>query len=291
MEKYLADRSYALIYRMCQVQVFSSRLHARGFPAIGKYGPKTPPRTAGVTKCVIGFGRYSGFVRRFCRERPIRATQKPVARAFLAPGLRKAEPDSRTLRSLPLFSLSFSGSIAGICKSPKRSACPDRKPSVADRKIVAFGCRTGPEYRLLSGRSGSRPAPEPPPRRSPSEASYSVRTDTAIICFVMWRTYPPRSCDISQPRLEVHRPCLRPASGREVSADGRKLARESRYVRAYDSERRRLACRVWNKRPFPVQRPSRATSASSLSRYCPYWFLSMGSATSRSFSSDIHPLR
>ena len=54
-------------------------------------------------------------------------------------------------------------------------------------------------------------------------------------------------------------------SGHEVSADGRKLARESRYVRAYDSGRRRLACRVWNKRPFPVQRPSRATSASSLS--------------------------
>ena len=43
-----------------------------------------------------------------------------------------------------------------------------------------------------------------------SEASYSVRTDTAIICFVMWRAYPPRSCDISQPRLEAHRPCLRP---------------------------------------------------------------------------------
>lgn len=80
-------------------------------------------------------------------------------------------------------------------------------------------------------------------------------------------------------------------SGHEVSADGRKLARESRYVRAYDSGRRRLACRVWNKRPFPVQRPSRATSASSLIKYCPYWFLSMGPATSRSFSSDIHPLR
>lgn len=101
MEKHLADRSYALIYRMCQVQVFSSRLHARGFPAIGKYEPKTPPRTAGVTKCAIGFGRYSGLARRFCRERPIRATQKPVARAFLAPGLRKAEPDSRMFRSLP----------------------------------------------------------------------------------------------------------------------------------------------------------------------------------------------
>ena len=71
MEKYLADRLYALIYRMCQVQAFSSRLHARGFPAIGKYEPKTPPRTAGVTKCVIGFGRYSGFVRHFCREGPI----------------------------------------------------------------------------------------------------------------------------------------------------------------------------------------------------------------------------
>ena len=158
--------------------------------------------------------------------------------SFLTLGLRKAEPDSRTLRSLPglisgsvargcgtppdgygarrdfvslpLFSLSFSGSIAGICKSPKRSACPDRKPSVADRKIVAFGCRIGPEYRLLSGRSGSRPAPEPPPRRSPAEASYSVRTDTAIIYLIMRRAYPPRGCDISQPRLEAHRPCLRP---------------------------------------------------------------------------------
>ena len=171
MEKYLADRSYALIYRMCQVQVFSSRLHAKGFPAIGKYEPKTPPKMAGVTKYVIGFGRYSGFARRFCRERPIRATQKPVARAFLAPGLRKAEPDSRTLRSLPgrisgsvargcgtppdgygarrdfvslpLFSLSFSGSIAGICKSPKRSACPDRKPSVADRSDAEPARNTG----------------------------------------------------------------------------------------------------------------------------------------------------
>ena len=100
MEKYLADRLYALIYRMCQVQVFSSRLHARGFPAIGKYEPKTPPRMAGVTKYVIGFGRCSGLARRFCRERPTRTARRPVARAFLAPGLRKAESDSQTLRSL-----------------------------------------------------------------------------------------------------------------------------------------------------------------------------------------------
>ena len=93
--------------------------------------------------------------------------------------------------SLPLFSLSFSGSIAGICKSPKRSACPDRKPNAADRKTVALGCRIGPECRLLSGRSTCARA------AASSEASYSVRIDTAIICFVMWRAYPPRSCDIS----------------------------------------------------------------------------------------------
>ena len=61
-----------------------------------------------------------------------------------------------------------------------------------------------------AGRAAGLPAPEPPPRRSPAEASYSVRTDTAIIYLIMWRTYPPRSCDISQPRLEAHRPCLRP---------------------------------------------------------------------------------
>lgn len=171
MEKYLADRSYALIYRMCQVQAFSSRLHARGFPAIGKYEPKTPPRTAGVTKCVIGFSRYSGLARRFCREGPIRATQKPVARAFLAPGLRKAEPDSRTLRSLPGR---ISGSVARgawyvsgrIIQCPGNSSCffslvfrrvagivARRGLSSETERCGSFGCRTGPEYRLLSGRA------------------------------------------------------------------------------------------------------------------------------------------
>ena len=72
-----------------------------------------------------------------------------------------------------------------------------RSPGSETERCGSFGCRTGPEYRLLSGRSGSRPAPEPPPRRSPAEASYSVRTDTAIIYLIMWLTYPPRSCDIS----------------------------------------------------------------------------------------------
>lgn len=183
------------------------------------------------------FDRYSGFVRHFCRERSIRATRRPVARAFLAPGLRKAEPDSRTFRSPPdcilvlspggavrlrmdtapggtsSLSLSFLSRFSARCRNcspPGLSVRPDRKPSAADRKVVAFGCRIGPECRFLSGRSGSRPAPEPPPRRSPAEASYSVRTDTAIIYLIMRRAYPPRGCDISQPRLEAHRPCLRP---------------------------------------------------------------------------------
>ena len=184
MEKYLADRLYALIYRMCQVQAFSSRLHARGFPAIGKYEPKTPPRTAGVTKCVIGFDRYSGFVRRFCREGPIlrnpetgrtslprsrtrgRSALSPAAFPVLSPGARYIS--GRIIQcpgnSSCFFSLVFRR-VAGIAARRGLSVRPDRKPSVADRKIVAFGCRIGPECRLLSGRSGSRPAPEPPPRR------------------------------------------------------------------------------------------------------------------------------
>ena len=182
----------------------------------------------GVAECLTDIPGSSGIS--VGKDRSC-ATRRPVARAFLAPGLADAPLSPRPhfrfcrpgawyvsgrirrpegLRLSPSLSLSFSGSIAGICKSPKRSACPDRKPSVADRKIVAFGCRIGPECRLLSGRSGSRPAPEPPPRRSPSEASYSVRMDTAIIYLIMRRAYPPRSCDISQPRLEAHRPCLRP---------------------------------------------------------------------------------
>lgn len=186
MEKYLADRLYALIYRMCQVQAFSSRLHARGFPAIGKYEPKTPPRTAGVTKCVIGFDRYSGFVRRFCREGPIlrnpetgrtslprsrtcgRSALSPTAFPVLSPGgvvrLRTDTAPEGLRLSPSLFSLVFRQHSRNAARRGL-SVRPDRKPSVADRKIVAFGCRIGPECRLLSGRSGSRPAPEPPPRR------------------------------------------------------------------------------------------------------------------------------
>lgn len=148
--------------------------------------------------------------------------------SFLTLGLRKAEPDSRTLRSLPgrisgsvardavhlrtdtipgefvsLFLSRFSARCRD-CSPPGLSVRPDRKPSVADRKIVAFGCRIGPECRFLSGRPACARA------AASSEASYSVRMDAAIIYLIMRRAYPPRSCDISQPRLEAHRPCLRP---------------------------------------------------------------------------------
>ena len=142
---------------------------------------------------------------------------------------RTSFPRSRTRGRSALSPAAFpvlspGGVVSGrIIQCPGNSSCffslvfrrvagivARRGLSSETERCGSFGCRTGPEYRLLSGRSGSRPAPEPPPRRSPAEASYSVRTDTAIIYLIMWRTYPPRSCDISQPRLEVHRPCLRP---------------------------------------------------------------------------------
>ena len=189
MEKYLADRSYALICRMCQVQAFPSRLHAKGFPAIGKYEPKTPPRTAGVTKCVIGFGRCSGFVRHFCRESPTRTARRPVARAFLALGLRKAELDSRMLRSLSpaAFSILSPGAryISGRIQYPGNSSLffPF---SLVFRRVAGIAARQGFPFArignrtLRTGRSlrsdaesarnaGScpvgRPVPELPPRR------------------------------------------------------------------------------------------------------------------------------
>ena len=172
----------------------------------------------GVAECLTDIPGSSGIS--VGKDRSC-ATRRPVARAFLAPGLADAPLSPR-----PHFRFCRPGAwyVSGrIIQCPGNSSCffslvfrrvagivARRGLSSETERCGSFGCRTGPEYRLLSGRSGSRPAPEPPPRRSPAEASYSVRTDTAIIYLIMWRTYPPRSCDISQPRLEVHRPCLRP---------------------------------------------------------------------------------
>ena len=143
----MADRSYALIYRMCQVQVFSSRLHARGFPAIGKYEPKTPPRTAGVTKCAIGFGRCSGFVRRFCREGPI--LRNPETGRTSLPRSRTRGCSALSPAAFPVLSPG-AWYISGRIQYPGDSSCffslvfrrvagmqPaggfHRKPSAADR--------------------------------------------------------------------------------------------------------------------------------------------------------------
>lgn len=220
MEKYLADRSYALIYRMCQVQVFSSRLHARGFPAIGKYEPKTPPRTAGVTKCAIGFGRCSGFVRRFCREGPI--LRNPETGRTSLPRSRTRGCSALSPAAFPVLSPG-AWYISGRIQYPGDSSCffslvfrrvagmqPaggfHRKPSAADRSDAeparnAGSCPAGraaglhPSRRLVDRR-----------RRHPIPLGRIRQSYISLL----WRAYPPRSCDISQPRLEAHRPCLRP---------------------------------------------------------------------------------
>ena len=178
MEKYLADRLYALIYRMCQVQAFSSRLHARGFPAIGKYEPKTPPRTAGVTKYVIGFGRCSGLARRFCR--------RPVARASsLSGSARPSRTRGRSALSPAAFPVLSPGTryISGRIQYPGNSSLFF---SLVFRRVAGIAARRGFPFArignrtLRTGRSlrsdaesarnaGScpvgRPVPELPPRR------------------------------------------------------------------------------------------------------------------------------
>ena len=180
MEKYLADRLYALIYRMCQVQAFSSRLHARGFPAIGKYEPKTPPRTAGVTKYVIGFGRYSGFVRHFCREGPILRNPETGRTSF---------PRSRTRGRSALSPAAFPVLSPGTRYISGRIQYPGNSSlffSLVFRRVAGIAARRGFPFArignrtLRTGRSlrsdaesarnaGScpvgRPVPELPPRR------------------------------------------------------------------------------------------------------------------------------
>lgn len=153
MEKYLADRSYALIYRMCQVQVFSSRLHARGFPAIGKYEPKTPPRTAGVTKYVIGFGRCSGLARRFCRERPTRTARRPVARASsLSGSARPSRTRGRSDLSPAAFPVLSPGTryISGRIQYPGNSSLFF---SLVFRRVAGIAARRGFPFARIGNRT------------------------------------------------------------------------------------------------------------------------------------------
>ena len=143
---------------------------------------------------------------------------------FCRPGRGTSPDDTRGIRLS--FSLSFFGAL------------PELQPAGASRSPGLKTERCGSEGRCvrMSDRPGMpvpvRPVGQPACTRAAasSEASYSVRTDTAIIYLIMWRTYPPRSCDISQPRLAACRPRIRPASGHEVSADGRKLVRESESI-------------------------------------------------------------
>lgn len=145
-----------------------------------------------------------------------RSALSPAAFPVLSPGARYISGRIQYPGNSSLF---FSLVFRRVAGMQPAGGFPFARIGNRALRIVRMPNR--PEYRLLSGRSGSRPAPEPPPRRSPAEASYSVRTDTAIICFVMWRAYPPRSCDISQPRLEAHRPCLRPfPAARSLPTEG-----------------------------------------------------------------------
>lgn len=210
-----------------------------------------------------------------------RSALSPTAFPVLSPGARYIS--GRIIQcpgnSSCFFSLVFRR-VAGI--AARRGLSSETERCGSEDRCVRMPNRPGIPAPV-------RPVGQPACTRAAasSEASYSVRTDTAIIYLIMRRAYPPRSCDISQPRLEAHRPCLRPfPATRSLPTEGSSRAKagtSGHMIRDGDG--------VWNKRPFPVQRPSRATSASSLIKYCPYWFLSMGPATSRSFSSDIHPLR
>ena len=135
-----------------------------------------------------------------------RSALPPTAFWFCRPGVRYASGWIRRpegLRLSPsLFSLVFRR-VAGI--AARRGLSSETERCGSEDRCVRMPNRPGIPAPV-------RPVGQPACTRAAasSEASYSVRTETAIIYLIMWRTYPPRSCDISQPRLEAHRPCLRP---------------------------------------------------------------------------------
>ena len=168
------------------------------------------------------FDRYSGFVRRFCREGPILRNPETGRTSF--PRSRTCGRSALSPTAFPVLSPGARYISGRIIQCPGNSSCFfslvfRRVAGIAARRGLSSETeRCGSEDRCvrMPNRPGIpapvRPVGQPACTRAAasSEASYSVRTETAIICFVMWRAYPPRSCDISQPRLEAHRPCLRP---------------------------------------------------------------------------------
>ena len=168
------------------------------------------------------FDRYSGFVRRFCREGPILRNPETGRTSF--PRSRTCGRSALSPTAFPVLSPGARYISGRIIQCPGNSSCFfslvfRRVAGIAARRgLSAETERCGSEDRCvrMPNRPGIpapvRPVGQPACTRAAasSEASYSVRTETAIIYLIMWRTYPPRSCDISQPRLEAHRPCLRP---------------------------------------------------------------------------------
>lgn len=133
-----------------------------------------------------------------------RSALSPTAFPVLSPGARYIS--GRIIQcpgnSSCFFSLVFRR-VAGI--AARRGLSSETERCGSEDRCVRMPNRPGIPAPV-------RPVGQPACTRAAasSEASYSVRTETAIIYLIMWRTYPPRSCDISQPRLEAHRPCLRP---------------------------------------------------------------------------------
>ena len=133
-----------------------------------------------------------------------RSALSPTAFPVLSPGARYIS--GRIIQcpgnSSCFFSLVFRR-VAGI--AARRGLSSETERCGSEDRCVRMPNRPGIPAPV-------RPVGQPACTRAAasSEASYSVRTETAIIYLIMWRTYPPRSCDLSQPRLEAHRPCLRP---------------------------------------------------------------------------------
>ena len=122
-------RLYTLIYQMCQVQTFSSRLHVRGCPPTGKYEPKTLPTTAG---CIKVYNRASilmlHFVFRFRNQQdgmvydPLRVFPRPLRR----PPCRHAARSGRSAAARPFAAAPTSATYGVRPPAAFHGCCPPR---------------------------------------------------------------------------------------------------------------------------------------------------------------------